>query len=352
MGRYVDRAIQSGQAIAQPAPNVNPALSIQTRAAADNLSVALETLYAPNVPARTIPGHGANGIEQRMILINMDGGLPIGTGFDTRTGAQFGDALAMGTSNAMESTSFSGWSWAANWWVAPYGCAALTKPTDVTACTAALASAKTNGTWSPLFDTAADIWMSYAPTAERQFKANVSKIMPTATSSVTGPYRAIGVHPPTWFANAEEQIQPPQTAAHNVEYQGRPGKPKWAHYEMNNDDGTGQFMMNDQIQMLMRGVTGVGWSGPLLNGNVDNDVRDGSNGIVGAFRSFNTAVLRDYGPWFAQLNKTDDVALVVSTKMLKIDAWGKLGGWHVLLTKHIILRKHEFLTDCFCLQVF
>ena len=148
--------------------------------------------------------------------------------------------------------------------------------------------------------------MSYAPTAERQFKANVSKIMPTATSSVTGPYRAIGVHPPTWFADAEEvdlhfqseQIQPPQTSAHNVEFQGRPGKPKFAHYELMNDDGTGQFMQNDQWQMLMRGVGsgggGVGWSGSFTNSG-DNDVRVGTNGQVGAFRAFNTAILRNYG---------------------------------------------------------
>ena len=86
--------------------------------------------------------------------------------------------------------------------------------------------------------------------------------------------------------------------------------------------------------MLMRGVTGVGWSGPLLNGNVDNDVRDGSNGIVGAFRAINTAILRDYGPFFAGLNKTDDVALVVSTKMIKIDNWGKLGGWYFVSNVH------------------
>ena len=59
-------------------------------------------------------------------------------------------------------------------------------------------------------------------------------------------------------------------------YQGRPGKPNFAHYEMNNEDGTGLFMMNDQIQMLMRAVRGVGWSGGFLNGVAPSDPRLGA----------------------------------------------------------------------------
>ena len=348
---YVDRS-QGGQTdfnVLYPTNPGNDPTVIQMRAAKDNLSIAQEVLYQQGVDLRTMTGRAGIGIEQRLILGGMDMDLPVcNTGMackcggygciDPETGAQFGARIAQATSNAMQSPAFTGWSWAANWWMnaAQTGCNALANPPGKcsgdplvcqpgvpnpaasAACKVAMDAAMQNGTWSPLFDQAAAIWTAYLPDAERQFRGNLTKIMPGGLSCMTGPYRSVNVNPAVAFADADEvdlqyqseQIQPPQTSAHNVEFQGRPGKPKFAHYELMNDDGTGQFMQNDQWQMLMRGVGtgggGVGWSGGFTN-SMDNDVRDGVNGQVGSFRAFNTAILRDYGRKSSQVVHRHDV---------------------------------------------
>ena len=334
---YVDR-LGNNNNIGLVSQTLRAPTEFLTRVTADNASVAVQCLTQPGVILRTVPGYGARSIEQRAILLYMDAGLPVGTDFDTRTAEQFGHDIVEVTSQLMVSPAFTGWSWAANWWIGSrFGCVALKDPVQIAACKTALAAAQANGTWSGILDQQADAWLAYAVDAEKQFRANCSTVMPKAISGMTGAYRQAGVIPPVWFENADEidlhyqseQIAPPQTAAHNLEYQGRPGKPNFAHYEMLNEDGTGVFAMNNQFQLLMRGSKGVGWSGNFYNGDYQTDPRGGTNGIVGAFRTFNNAILKDYAPFFYGLNKTDDVAIVVSRRMLNIDgmpAWGKIGG--------------------------
>ena len=132
----------------------------------------------------------------------------------------------------------------------------------------------------------------------------LESVAPGKLSVSTGPYRAIQTHPPVIFRNSDEvdlhyqgeQIQPPQVTAHHVDFYKRPGKRAWAHPELWNDDGTGGMIFPTLFQMAMRGVDGVGQSGPVGPGwnNRDPDRADP--------RSGGPARLRHSGPLIRHLD--------------------------------------------------
>jgi outer membrane protein assembly factor BamB len=304
------------------------------RARAEPRCPAPEKTVFEGIIRQTLAGFSASGIEERAILLNMDAGLPVGTGFDARKPEQFAEAITKVTKALDPYPSFRGWSWAANWWIGQRGADAARSPEEKAAYQAALKRANETGAWDPILDKASDVWLSHAVNAERQFNAVLQKASPGKLSVMTGPYRAVGVIPPITFRNADEvdlhyqaeQIQPPQVTPHNVDFYKRPGKRAWGHPELWNDDGTGGMIFPTTFQMVMRGADGVGWSGNVGEwASGGEDPRSGGPGTVSVQRNIDT-LLKHYGPWLTKLENADRVAIVCSSRMLRIDDWAQIGG--------------------------
>src|SRR5262249_36395604 len=159
-------------------------------------------------------------------------------------------------------------------------------------------------------------------------------IAPGKVTAVSGPYRNVDSYPPITFSNVDEvdlqyqaeQIQPADTAPHNVDFQKRPGKRAWGHPELHNDAGTGEQIVPTLFQMVMRGADGAGSSGSIPNwGPLLEDPRTSYHGMTSTFRAMG-ALLRQYGPWLTTLHNNDRVAIVVSGRMSRIDDWKGIGG--------------------------
>jgi outer membrane protein assembly factor BamB len=306
------------------------------RAKSDPRSPAPEKAVFEGPLRQSVAAYGAFGIEEQAVLLNMDAGLPVATGFDARKPEQFADAINRVTTGLDGYPAFRGWSWAANWWLGKLGAEAAATPAQKTAYQAALKKAKETGAWDPVLDQVSDVMLGHAVAAEKQFRAVLKKVGPGKLSVMTGPYRAVGVVPPLTFQNTDEvdlhyqaeQIQPPQVTPHDVDFYRRPGKPAWGHPELWNDDGTGGMIYPTLLQMVMRGADGIGWSGNAPDWPIgQDDPRSGGPGAASIHRSL-TNLLHPYGPWLASTENADQVAIVVSSRMLRIDDWSKIGGWY------------------------
>jgi outer membrane protein assembly factor BamB len=308
------------------------------RLKADPVAVAPEKAQFEGPARRAIAGYGAFGIEEQGILLYMDAGLPVGTLFDSRKPEQMEKDLQQASKQLIPYPALRGWSWAANWWLEKHGAAAAKDAEEKAAYEAALKKARETGEWSPVLDTVSDRTFAHATDAEKRFRATMNAMAPGKRSTMTGPYRAIQTHPPIIFANADEvdlhyqaeQIQPPQVTPHNVDYYKRPGKPAWGHPEMWNDDGTGGMIFPTLLQMVMRGASGVGQSGgvgPWAGHDPgQSDPRCAAAGTTSSYRAI-YELLRRYGAWLATLESSDKVAIVVSTRMVRIETWdGKIGS--------------------------
>jgi hypothetical protein len=306
------------------------------RAKADARSPAPEKATFEGPLRQSVAAYGTFGIEEQAILLNMDAGLPVGTGFDARKPEQFADAITKVTSGLDGYPAFRGWSWAANWWIGKLGAEAASTPEEKKTYQAALDRARKTGAWDPVLDRVSDAMLGHAVAAEQQFRAVLRKVGPGKVSAMTGPYRAVGVVPPVTFRNADEvdlhyqaeQIQPPQVTAHAVDFYKRPGKRAWGHPELWNDDGTGGMIYPTVLQMAMRGADGVGWSGNAPDWpSGQDDPRSGGPGAASVYRNL-SELLHHYGPWMVTTRNADRVAIVVSSRMLRIDDWSKIGGWY------------------------
>jgi outer membrane protein assembly factor BamB len=329
---FVDRL---GEPPSLPFTQTLRAEAAAARLAADPTATPPERASLPGPRPQALAARGADGIEQRAILLMMDASLPLGTGFDPRTPAALEDTVRQVTSDLTAYPAFRGWSWAANWWVSHLGADAAVDHAQKSAYEAALARARATGVWSSVLDVVSDRELSWAIDAQRRFSAAARSVSPRIVSAMTGPYRALAVDPPVTFAQADEvdlqyqaeQIQPPEVTPHEVDFDKRPGKRAWAHPEIWNDDGTGQMILPTLFQMIMRGADGVGWSGrPPWWGHIDpTDPREPGLGVRSVLRALG-ALIHDYGPWFTALRSADPLAIVVSSRMLRIDAAAKLGG--------------------------
>lgn len=342
---FVDRVGQGAglgslQSVAQDAELV-------ARLTADPAAISPEKAQFEGPARRTLAGYGASGIEEQGILLYMDAGLPVGTLFDSRKPEQMDKDLESATRQLLPYPAFRGWSWAANWWLEKHGAAAGKDDAEKAEYTAALKGARETGAWASVLDAVSDRTFAHAVVAEQRFRKVLKSIAPGKLSVSTGPYRAIQTHPPVIFRNSDEvdlhyqgeQIQPPQVTAHHVDFYKRPGKRAFGHPELWNDDGTGGMIFPMLFQMAMRGVDGVGQSGPVGPGwsNRDPDradPRSAGAGTASAFRAAYTLLgrldsLTAIAPQrdFSKSQNADRVAIVVSTRMQRIETWdGKLGG--------------------------
>ncbi|MGD0678874.1 MAG: hypothetical protein ABSC94_26005 [Polyangiaceae bacterium] len=308
---------------------VEPALPAQRKSGV--FSALFDKALQEGPVRRTLAAYGAFGIEERGILLANDAGLPLGTGFDGRTPEQMTSAIEHVTRSLAAYPAFRGWSWAANWWVEQRGADAALSAAERAGYEAALKKLTATGAWSPIIDS---VWKRTAQLpvdAEHRFNAALQRIAPGALSAMTGPYRGFGVDPAVAFRNANEvdlhyqaeQIQPLNVTPHEVDFYKRPGKRAWGHPELWNDDGTGAMIMPTLFEMIMRGADGVGWSGPPPWAAPDRgDPRATGSGQLSMLRAVG-GLLRDYGRWLTTLRPDDRVAIVVSSRMLAIDAGGR-----------------------------
>jgi outer membrane protein assembly factor BamB len=336
LNMFVDRLGHGGAGVQDLLDRTLTADDWAARFRGDPSGAAPEKAAFEGLVKQSIAAYGASGIEEQAILLSMDAGLPAGTGFDPRKPEQFADSITKVTTSLSSYPAFRGWSWAANWWIGKLGAAAAEGAQEKAAYEAALKNANATGTWDAVLDKVSDRMLEHAVAAERDFRAVLTKVAPRKLSVMTGPYRALGVIPPVTFRNADEidlqyqaeQIQPPQVTPHNVDFYKRRGKRAWGHPELWNDDGTGGMIFPTIFQMAMRGADGVGWSGEAglpFGISPPSDPRASGAGALSIYRGLGE-VLRDYGPWLTTLRSHDRVAIVVSTRMMRIDGWGKVGG--------------------------
>ncbi|MDB5340980.1 MAG: hypothetical protein JWN70_6599 [Planctomycetaceae bacterium] len=360
----VDRLGHPGSGVLGEIPNTLREADVQARLQADPIAVAPEKAEFEGRIKQTIAGYGAHGIEQRAILLYMDAGLPVGTGFDKRTAAEYSRDIQSVTKSLADYPAFRGWSWAANWWIEKRDSTLAKSPEEKAAYEAAYKAAQDTGRWAPVLDTVSDRWVGQAVQAEQQFRKALNEASSRKLiSAMTGPYRQPGILPPLTYANADEvdlhfqaeQIQWPMMSAHNVDFYKRPGKPAWAHPEVWNDDGTGGQILSAELQMVMRGVNGIGQSGSTKGyGSVDTDLRGMGPGTTSVHRQLNSW-LAAYGPWLSSLEASDRIAIPVSTRMMRMELnWQGIGGFYftrLFEAYNACLRAHRpasfvFTEDC------
>lgn len=317
----------------------------------DPLGIAPEKARVENLPLQTIAAHGAFGLEQQMILLHMDTMVPFLPEGAPYTGGMMGRAYLSQQRKIVQGISklllpypaFRGWSWATNWWINMEE--SLSQPTEKEAENLYRAiekkfeqALKKTGSWNPEFEMLSAPWVNAIPDTERDLNSALQEIAPGKINAATGPYRQPWVIPPVTFRDVKEvdlflqaeQIQPPYTTPHNVDFYKRPGKRAWGHVDAGGEDGLGFLTSPIVLLQAMRGADGTGWEGPFRRkpsgrrGNsitgMDNDVRSTGQGGVSILRAL-SATLRQYGPWLTTLEGNDPIAIVVSSRMLRTDSW-------------------------------
>ncbi|MBS0262937.1 MAG: hypothetical protein JSS02_13415, partial [Planctomycetes bacterium] len=267
---------------------------LSQRLESDPIAVSPRKAEFAHPVLQTLAAYGAewSSIETRGILLYMDAGLPLGTGFDRRKPDELVKAVADVTNRLKEYPSFTGWSWAANWWIEKRGSNMAISPAEKAEYEAALKEANETGRWSPILETVSDRWIAHAIEAEKLLQSAA----PGKISAMTAPYRQPGILPSLTFKNADEvdlhwqaeQIQWPRIAGHNVDFYRRPGKPAWGHPELWNDDGTGGHILAHSLEMWMRGADGIGQSGSTKGfGSEPSDPRGTGPGATSIHRVLN-----------------------------------------------------------------
>ncbi len=348
----VDRLGHGGSGALGELPNTLRDPDLIARLTNDPIAVAPAKAEFENRILQTVAAYGAAGIEQQAILLYMDAGLPIGTGFDKRSPDELAREVQNVTRRLADYPAFRGWSWAANWWIEARGAALATSPGEKIAYEAAYKAAQESGRWDSVLEKVSDRWINHAIDAERRLRtAMTSSTEPSKTlvSAMTAPYRQPGIIPPLTFANANEvdlhfqaeQIQWPMISAHNVDFYKRPGRPAWGHPELWNDDGTGGQILSAALQMVMRGANGIGQSGSTKGfSSPDSDPRSTGPGATSVHRRMNEWLAK-HGSWLASFEASDPIVIPVSTRMMRMElGWQGVGGFY-------FTRLFEAYNACF-----
>ena len=305
------------------------------RFAADPAGPAPEKLaVAPCVP-QTEAWYSAKGVQQMAVLLNNDAGMPLGTGFDTRTPEEMCDSLRRVNGVLLPYPAFRGWSWGANWFTFKgRGAAAGRTPEEKDAYRAALSNAVETGTWSPVLETVCDLRLSWVSDAIRLFRKTLDEAKrPDLRTAMSGPFRNVESYPPVTFAEVDEvdfqaqweQVPLPYHIAYAADFYKRPGKRGLAHPELGNDNGTGDQFLPNAFAAIMRGSDSMGFDygwGPK-----PVDPRTSQGGCRSQNRAF-LPLMQALGPWLAAQEKHDPVAIVASSRMFKTDRWHRAMGVH------------------------
>ncbi|MFD5698266.1 PQQ-binding-like beta-propeller repeat protein [Streptomyces lasiicapitis] len=349
---FVDRAEPGayGTVAADQGIDQGPGPDLKTRLTQAPDGVAPGKGMVEDPQRRAIAAYGAYGIEAQAILLTNDAFLPFlpqGTpkNFERRDLAKLDSDLKDVTSKFRSYAAFRGWTWGANWWLWPgiVGEAAAKDEAERTAYRQALAQAETtNGAWLAVLDTVSDRTFAHKRDVADHFRTVLKSVLPHGVGAMTAPYRERQVPPQIVFTGADEvdlhfqaeQIQPPQVTRHMCDFYRRPGKPAWGHPELGNDDGTGGMIMPTVLQQVMRGASGTGMVTDIgaehveglhaleerggASGGVPGHARSGSAGKTSVLRALFDLCAR-LGPVTAGAQSADPVAIVVSTRMQRIE---------------------------------
>ena len=323
--------------------------ALVARLKADPVGVAPEKGQMLHSDLQAVSARGAFGMEEHLILLSMDASLPpLNEGEPSPGGPlPFGTLKVwqQGVKNCTTAIApfpaYRGWSWAMNWWYNPDYCLKHigAKEQD---WGKARRKVLDSGKWDEDIVRLSDAWVSVIPKVDRGLTAAMNSVIPGKVNAVTGPYRQSGVIPTISMSTAGEidlfcqgeQIQYPLMTYHNVDFYKRPGKRAIAHPETFNEDGSGGQITSTVLTQFVRGVNGTGWEGDAAGmihtrngaGLNPEDPRASWQGTTSAYRAM-TSILKSYGPWSTTLETVDHVAIVVSTRMMRLDWWdGQIGG--------------------------
>ena len=290
--------------------------------------------------------YSALGWREYLILVYMDGGLPLGTGHDRRTAAQFADAIQRFTESLWNYAGFQGWAWVANWWLYEPD-AKFASPDEKAAYEVALKEAAA-GPWNEILDRIEDRKYAFAVDAQQGFNKALKAADELSArreqipargfkTASAGPYRRPEVLPEVNFANVDfmdvhyqaEQITTPDWIPHGIDVSRRQGQELWVHPELWNDFGTGEQILPSLWMALLRGAHGIGTSGNIPNWPaVSLDSRSAYQGTTSVFRSLFRATeelsepLRGIQECTEPWNDHERVGIVVSPRQLKIETFG------------------------------
>ena len=314
---------------------------LKQRLQADPLAVTPERVEFGSAHHAIAGIYSANGWREFLMLVYMDGGLPLGTGFDRRTPAQFAESIRRYTESLASYRGFEGWAWVANWWL--YEPEAKFTSADEKARYAAALKAAPTGPWDPILDQVEDRKYGFAVDAQATFNKALRDVEQTLgtkrtfTTASAGPYRRPEVLPEVNFANVTEidihyqaeQITTPDWVPHGVDVSRRRGQSAWVHPELWNDFGTGEQILPLTWLAVLRGVDGIGTSGNIPNWSaVQMDSRLGYHGTPTVFRSIHRVIhelseplnliRQSTSPW----NDSDRVGIIVSPRQQKTETFG------------------------------
>lgn len=293
-------------------------------------------LASPRV--QTMGDQSAMGVKEMVIVNNMDAGLPLfqNIGNDTRTKAQFADAITNVTNTLLPYSAFRGWNWIANWWEYKPELRFASAEESIRYM-AALEQAETSGKWDTILDTVDNRYYEWPQEAHSFFIKTLDDVLgasPDARKLVTassGPVRRPHTYAPIYFRDLDEvdlhfqaeQITVPYWTAFAVDYYRRPGKPSFIHPEFKNDMGDGLQIFPLTWLALMRGVEGIGKSGNVPHWwRQPLDGRNAEYSQASTYRVLN-GVLIAYGPWLRSLQAADQVAIMVCPRTSLIDKWAE-----------------------------
>lgn len=358
VNQYVNRIHAGGYPLTFPGDGIAMLRDLEKRLAADPAGVAPQKVVFGFPQAHALGAYGAYGLREWLLLVSMDAMLPMGTSASYGgliTPESTGKEIAKYTPLLRQFPAFQGWDWVANWWA--NRSKGFATPEEKTNYDAALKKANETGEWNTILDTAGDLAVNWQVNAQRCFKDSLDKVDTHLRTSSAGPYRRPEVYPPVSFSNVDEvdlhfqaeQIATPNWTALAPDFYKRPGKPAWMHPELWNDSGTGEQILPLTWLAVMRGVDGIGTSGGIPNwGALPTDARSGYSGIPSVFRALHEFA-RQYGPWLTTLENNDPIAIPVSYRQIKLDAWGGIGGqyftrlWEAYMTCLYARRPATFV---------
>ncbi|MFE6177110.1 WD40 repeat domain-containing protein [Streptomyces sp. NPDC056464] len=313
---------------------------------------------------RTLAGYGARGMEEQAVLLQNDTYLPLDwpKNHENRDETELKAEIRKVTLRLRPYAALRGWTWGANWWLAQHGAGHAKDEDERGKYTVAAEKAQRTGEWSPVLDTVTDRAFAYKTDLGDHFRGELNTVAPALISAMTAPYREPQCPPQIIFASADEvdlhyqgeQAPAPLTSAHMVDFYRRAGKPAWGHPELFNDDGTGGMILPTLFLQAMRGPDGTGMVGDAgaqhIEGILDykergggsgskpGDPRAGGAGKMSVLRAAFDLIAR-LGPAIAGAENANRVAIVVSTRMLRLETYHTLASIY-------FLRLYEAYAAC------
>jgi len=278
-----------------------------------------------------LAGESAAGIRRMIGLLNMDAGLPLGSGFDQRKPEEMDKTLTELASRFKPYPAFAGFSWGSLWWMFDGG---YKDEYQAAAFKAAQDDARKTGRWHPIFETVGQQRFDVQLKAWERFNTTLRGIKREAVTCTAPPFKNYTSYPPITLSNVDEidlhqqfeQMSVPYHGPLMVDYYKRPGKSAWSHPELGNGMGTGDHTLPWLFLCLARGADGIGAQGRVPGwGYFETDPREARAGCLTAYMRFNQ-ILRAYGPWLQSLEPDDRVAMAVSRRQCLLTNWNNAVG--------------------------